>query len=658
MDSMIELIKYTKKLNLLYVEDNMEARESTQLIFEEFFQSTTIAIDGVDGLEKFKKGEFDLIISDINMPKLNGLNMIEKIREINKDIPILVLSAYNESGYFIDSIKLSVDGYLLKPIDLEQFAITLEKIINKLKIKESLDYQIYISQQYQEATDHSTIVSKTDTSGIITYVNNEFCNISGYTKEELIGSTHNIIRHPDNSEAFYTQMWETISNKKQIWEGIVRNINKQGKSYYVKTTIKPILDTQGNILEYIALRDNITQIMNPKKQLDDAILNSKNPFLVYIKIEEYSILEELYSDNILENIQDKIKIFLEKKLPKNLSFDNIYQLGNGEYALLSEFTNSLDDKNIFVNELKKFQENIKEDIFDIENLDYDISIIISLSYEKKNLLEDAKLGIKQLLKTKQNFIISNGLASLEQQKALKSKQTLSMVKNALNNLQITSYFQPIINNQNKQIEKYESLVRLIDEEQKVVSPYFFLETAKKGKYYSDITNVVLENSFSALNITAMDISINLSAIDIESKQTRQKLLSLLDEYSTFNNRIVFELLEDENVKDFELIKEFINTVKQRGVKIAIDDFGAGYSNFERLLEFNPDILKIDGSLIKNIETNQYSYSIVKTIVAFAKEQNIKTIAEFVEDENIFNIIKDIGIDYSQGYYFGKPQPLK
>ncbi len=123
------------------------------------------------------------------------------------------------------------------------------------------------------------------------------------------------------------------------------------------------------------------------------------------------------------------------------------------------------------------------------------------------------------------------------------------------------------------------------------------------------------------------------------------------------NRIVFELLEDEKVKDFKVVKDFISLVKTFGCKIAIDDFGVGYSNFERLLDYQPDILKIDGSLVKDIEINSFSLSVVKTIIAFAKEQNIQTIAEYVESESIYNILNDIGVDYSQGYYFGKPKAL-
>lgn len=122
-------------------------------------------------------------------------------------------------------------------------------------------------------------------------------------------------------------------------------------------------------------------------------------------------------------------------------------------------------------------------------------------------------------------------------------------------------------------------------------------------------------------------------------------------------RIVIELLEDEKIKDTNLIKNFIEEAKIFNVKIAIDDFGTGLSNFSRVLEYKPDYIKIDGSLIKNVENDKFSKDMIETIVHFSKKQNIKTIAEYVENENIFNIISDLGVDYSQGYYFGEAKVL-
>ncbi len=289
-------------------------------------------------------------------------------------------------------------------------------------------------------------------------------------------------------------------------------------------------------------------------------------------------------------------------------------------------------------------------------IEYDISVLISIS-NGKECIENVNYGMKSLEHTKQEFIIANNLAQKEQKNAQNNLKILKMVKRALENSNIISYFQPIVSNDTKEIVKYESLVRLVDEDEKIISPFVFLDIAKKGKYYAQITNMVLENSFNALSKTDKSITINISALDIEKPSTKKKIFELLDKHKDSASRIVFELLEDEDVRDIDEISKFIVEVKAYGVRIAIDDFGAGYSNFERLLKYQPDILKIDGSLIKNIETDAYSLSVVKTIVSFAKEQHIEMVAEYIENENIFNILKDLGVEYSQGYYFGKPDVM-
>ena len=651
-------MEYSQGLKLLYVEDNKASRESTQMILEEFFVDIIVAEDGEEGYEKFKTHNIDLIVTDINMPRLNGLEMIRKIRRIDQSVSILILSAHNESGYVMDSIKLDVDGYLLKPIEIEQFLGGLAKVTDKLKFKKEARNNFHFLNQYQKATYNSAIVSKTDLNGIITYVNNAFCKISEYREDELIGKSHNIVRHPDNQSVTYKEMWKTIKEKKQMWKGLIRNISKSGRSYYVKSTVVPILDINGNIVEYIAIRDDITDIMNPKKQLDDTVKSSKEPVVVYMKLEEFDTLEEFYDHTTVEEIQDKIAKYLEENIPENFKFKRVYQLGNGEYAMTNERSVCMQDEDACIALVKNYQETIRDAAVDIGDIDYDMSLIISLAYEKKQVLESAKLGIQELLRAKQALIISNNFAYIEHHKAQRNMQTVAMIKKAINNAKIVSYFQPIVNNKTKQIEKYESLVRLIDEDGKVLPPCLFLEVAKKGKYYSQITSIVLDNSFSALANTDMNISINLSALDIELKSTRDKIFKLLKEYKQYRSRLLFELLEDESVKDFRLIKNFIQDVKDLGVKIAIDDFGSGYSNFERLLEYQPDILKIDACLIKDIQTNSYSLSVVETIVDFAKKQNILTVAEFVENEAVFDIVNDLGIDYSQGYYFGKAEALK
>ncbi len=651
-----EISSASKEMRVLYVEDDRGTRESMMETLEEFFERITEATDGKSGIRLFEIQPFDLIITDIRMPEMDGLQMIKKIRELDHDIPILIVSAYNEPKFFKESIKLDVEGYLSKPVDRMQFAEVMQKIIKKSRLKEEIEKNLNLLQQYQEVVDVGSIVSKTDPNGIITYVNETFCKISEYSKEELIGRSHNIIRHPDNPSDIYRQMWKTIKEKKMIWQGVLKNRTKKGKFYYVQTTIKPILNKDGKILEYIALRNNITDIMNPRRQLDDLIESCQETIIVLIKIEGFEDMEKFYGHSLIQILEEQFAQKLVEHIPKECGFERVYTLGNGEYAFAKDKKICRHKADFIVDKLKKFQTRINDLTIRLGEIDYYANILVSFAYGK-NAFENAKAGLKELKNRKLEFILANNLVKRDYEETQKNLRLLKTIKRAIETKKIICHFQPIINNETMQIEKYESLVRLVDEDNKILSPYFFIETAKRSKFYSKITSMVLENAFRALERTGKKISINLSALDIEKSSSRKEIYRLLERHSTKASRVVFELLEDENVKDFEKIKSFICRVKKLGVKIAIDDFGTGYSNFERLLDYQPDILKIDGSLIKNIEKSDLSLSVVKTVVGFAKEMNIETVAEFVENEKIFSIIKELGVKYSQGYYFGKPEPL-
>ena len=148
---------------------------------------------------------------------------------------------------------------------------------------------------------------------------------------------------------------------------------------------------------------------------------------------------------------------------------------------------------------------------------------------------------------------------------------------------------------------------------------------------------------------------NLSFKDILNYEFIDYLDNVLEKLKFEDrNRLVFEILESENLSDYDFLEEFVLKYKKLGVKIAIDDFGSGYSNFIRIIRLKPDYLKIDGSLIKNIDKDNNSYEIVKSIIAFSKTLNIRTIAEYVHSEEIFNLLLELGVDEFQGYYFGKP----
>jgi EAL domain-containing protein (putative c-di-GMP-specific phosphodiesterase class I) len=191
-----------------------------------------------------------------------------------------------------------------------------------------------------------------------------------------------------------------------------------------------------------------------------------------------------------------------------------------------------------------------------------------------------------------------------------------------------------------------------------VTPSIFLHSAKQSHYYFDMSKTIIKESFELADKNSIPISINLSILDLQKPSMRSYIKRILESFEKIANLITFEILEDYPIESIGIIRHFLQNIKEMGATIAIDDFGSGYSNYQRLLYFHPDIIKIDGSLIKDILTNSFSQSMVKSIVTFAKEQNLKTVAEFVENEEIYNMLKTLGVDYSQGYYFGKPAPVE
>ena len=592
--------------------------------------------------------------SDAYNYKLNDLRGIISL-EIDKSILINKLNTKDNHNvlYIILNMLILISTIIFLYLKLK----SSYKKSNELLVKKN-NYLQRKSQEFddlQNALGVSEIISKSNKDGIITYVNDKFCEVSGYSREELIGSSHNIIRHPDSKDKIFKKMWNTIKNK-EVFKTVIKNKRKDGSSYHVDSTIVPILNENGEIKEYLALRHYVEDMMNHKILLKEIINAADNSVLIMVKLDGFDELEDFYTAEIITKLEER---FLKKSLtyfPDNCKFNKAYRLENGEFAFIKEtddYQTSVEDRG---KSIKEFQNNIKLAKYIIDGYEFNPSVIVSFSTGKDDIYENTKLGLKKLIKENKKFINANGLAKESRQRAQKNINTIKMIKDAIDSQNIISHYQPLYNNKTKKIEKYESLVRLIDNSQKIISPFFFLDTAKKANYYNQITKIVFSNSLKVLRKMEEDISINLSFLDIENDETREYIYNALNHCEQCH-RIVIELLEDETTKDFKVIQEFIQKVKTKGIKIAIDDFGAGYSNFERLLDFQPDILKIDGSLIKNIASDKYSRNIAETIVEFARKENIKTVAEFVHNQEVFDIVNEIGIDYTQGYYISEPKPL-
>ena len=652
-ETLQKLLKITKNLDVIYVEDNKIAREETKEIFKNFFKDVKTASNGAEGLELFKNKNTDLIISDINMPEMNGLEMVKRIKMLNSDVGVILISAYNETEYFTEAIRLGVDGFILKPLELESFIDTLYQIVKKMIVKKQAEEFENLLKQYQNIVDKSSLVVKFDKTGKITYANEEFCKTFEYSQDEIIDKKiEYIFKNVENNEFSLNEILNNVLKEKKTLRKIIKCHTKKGKILYIKSVISPIIDENGEILELISMCYDVSEMMKPKKLLYDFIENSSEPMVVLIEMENFQSFRNYFGEKMSEKIEHKFEEYLFENLP--LGFKKIFDLDDGEYAVVLDLAQSNKLYEEYIKDLKKFQKKVNYTQLEIGDLLYDVTVILSVS-KGKNAFEDVRIGMSKIKSNKDSFINAYGLLQNEKKSAKENIQMLHILKEAIENKKIICFYQPIIDNKTKKIVKYETLVR-IEHNNEIIPPYKFIEIAKQGVYYSKITESVLNEAFKIIKkIKNYDISINISEIDIEKEIVRELIYETLHKNKEYAKFVTFELLEDANVEKYDVLEEFITKIKELGVTIAIDDFGSGYSNFVRLINYKPDFLKLDGSLIKNIHTDKFSYSVVKSIVEFAKANEIKTIAEFVENEEIFNIVKELGVDYSQGYYFGKPE---
>ena len=409
--------------------------------------------------------------------------------------------------------------------------------------------------------------------------------------------------------------------------------------------------------------DKPTNLPNKKKLIID-IEDFKFPIIILINIDDFQEINDFFGNEVADKILIEVAIRLKKILIEN---SNLYKMIGDEFAILI-------DKNISENQIETVLKNsiienifleINDKIFLINEQEINIRVTVGVSHNikiipsideiinKNNLLINADMSLRKAKQLQKHYLVYNEKMELSKEYENNIKWTRE-IKSAINDNRIVPYFQPIFNNRTNKIEKYECLVRLINKNGQIESPYKFLDVAKKTRLYPLITKIMITKSFNTFISTNFEFSINLSVYDILNEETNYFIKSKLLEYKILAHNVVFEILESDGIENYSKIIEFIDYVKSLGCKIAIDDFGSGYSSFEHILKLNVDYIKIDASMIKNIDTDINSQIITKTIVNFAKELKLKTISEFVHSKEVFNKVYELGVDYSQGYFLGEP----
>jgi len=551
-------------LRVLYVEDDNDILEEVAFFLKKRVKELYIASDGQEGLELFNKHSPDLVITDIQMPVMNGLEMCEHIREKDKNVAIIVTSAYNDNSFLSHSIELAIGGYLIKPINLAKLLETIQRTSEPLILRKEIEHK----------------------------------------NEELIR--------------------------------INKNLDK-------------IADEKTKKLEYFYRHDTLTKLKNMVK-LNEELNTKEYSLLLLLDISNFSVLNKQYgkkfADSILVEAAEVLKTHetSEILLFKAESDRFVFLLKNPNEALAIHFCKQIIA--FFDSTMLKVNSHPVAISFNIgiSPICHSTFPIINAEYA----LDKSKKSGSRFF----TFYDDDDTVYKEEKEMIK---WLDITKEMIEKDNIQPYYQPILDLKSNTITKYEVLARGFYKNE-IIAPVYFLESAKRLGLITSLTRMIINKSFAFFEHNKYEFSINLTERDFLEDYLCDFLDLKTAQYNIDPTRVTFEVLESvTTANENHQIIDKLTSLKKKGFKIAVDDFGIESSNFSRLIEIDFDYIKIDGMFIKNLDINEKDIMIVKAIVNLANTLGIETVAEFVKNKKVLDIVRECGVTSAQGYCIGKPE---
>ena len=405
-----------------------------------------------------------------------------------------------------------------------------------------------------------------------------------------------------------------------------------------------------------SITDTLTQVYN-RNYLRDflAHINMRHYQIIMLDIDHFKQVNDSYGHKAGDVVLSQTAKILKEELRNK---DVLIRFGGEEFLIFVHRKNSTDFLAYNVAERLRYRLEKERFISDESEIFITISAGITCSPEHFKSTGDAiKYADEMLYIAKKEG--RNQVIATENHKNddlhFNEHKTIHEIKEAIDDDRIFCYFQPIYDLKTNTILKYEALVRMRDKNNKILTPVAFLDNILHTNVYKDMTKCVLAHVFKNIKEKKTTISTNLNFSDIVDNDIYALIIEQITNNQEFATSLIVELLENELIQSSELIKTRLDEIRSFGVKIAVDDFGSGYSNYVIFQTLPIDIVKIDGSIIKDLDTSKIAYKITKSIVHLTQELNIITVAEYVHSQEILELVQELGVSEAQGFHLGKPQ---
>jgi diguanylate cyclase (GGDEF)-like protein/PAS domain S-box-containing protein len=556
-------------------------------------------------------------------------------------------------------------------------------LINQTLTEDNSDLYSYIKElgDYKFALDQGSIMATTDANGKITYVNEQFCEVSKYSRNELIGQTHQMLNSGLHSKHFFKNLWGTIKSGK-VWRGDIRNKAKDNSYFWLSCTIIPILDEQGEIQRYISIRtditerkeleeqaaffayyDDLTGLPNRRKFNKDlsekmnSLQNGKEAELsvIFLDLDRFKYINDTkghtFGDFVLKTVVHLMAGQLGSKA-------RMYRLGGDEFTIIFESSSYREIQQQANRLLTLFKSPL---LFADEEFFLSLSMGISVyPFHGDNiemLVKNADVAMYRAKDIGGNRVeyYSNDLSEdIQKEMSLENE-----LRKAIDREEFTLVYQPKMNLKTNQISGLEALIRWNHPDIGHISPAEFIPLAEKTGLIIPISEFVIRTvskhilEWKEAGLPLLRVAINISPILFVEHNLANTISQVFNQSTITPSNLELEITESAMVDPFRAHKT-LSQLKALGLHISIDDFGTGYSSLSHLKRFPIDTLKIDCSFIGEIGKSEADDALVKTIIDIAHNLKLNVVAEGIETREQLNFLSKYQCSEGQGYLFYRP----
>ncbi|HIJ87332.1 MAG TPA: EAL domain-containing protein [Desulfuromonadales bacterium] len=684
-------------LLLLTIDDEESVRSSVAAFFEDCGFTVIQACDGREGIDMTRTMQPDVVITDLRMPNVDGMEVIDAVKLFDDNLPIIVLSGTGILADAIDSLRRGAWDYLAKPVvDLIELELVVARCVERARlIRENRNYhdhlELLVKQRTVELRKLSTAVEQggnivfiTDVNGTIEYVNPKFTEVTGYSWEEAIGQNPRMLKSGKHPDSFYIEMWNKLSSGRE-WQGEFCNITKDGRYYWELASLAPIKDENGVITNYVATKEDISGRKLQEEQLYhhahfDALtgLPNRHFFQKHLELQlelinrtsQFMTLMVLDIDN-LKYVNDtfghEFGDLLIKEIAQRLETvcgheSVVSRFVGDEFTIIPPLSADADDGRYRAEQIRIAM----NDVFVVKGTEISTTASIGVvMYPEdgecvESLLKNCEAAMYRAKREGKNTIC---FYTRELNQRLEERFVMeARLHKAIDQGEFSLNYQPQINQVHGTVVGVEALLRWTPTGGTAVPPGVFVPILEESSMIVAVGEWVLWQAcaqavaWQKLGLPALRMSVNISALQFMRSDLDVTVKRVLEVTGLDPRNLCLELTESMIMVDSVRTLEKMTALADIGVKLSLDDFGTGYSSLEYLGRMPINELKIDISFVRRMLNTKNDAAVVNTIIAMGQGLDMELVAEGVETEEQLRYLAECECAVIQGYYFSRPLP--